>query len=860
MATIRVAIVPAVVAVAAVVAVILPLFAAASPASTRSGDDIGLDATERAWIATHPTLRMAIIPDAPPLEYVTGGTARGLTVEYTRQLSLLTGLKIDHVAVATLPKRDMLRQGQADLTFAITFDEQASTSGGLSYQPMQIAGAMLVVSASGAPVVDTPAVLDGKRVMIPVGWPLRRELERFAPTATVVEAGPLSSLEAVDAGKADYALGSEIQFQPFLYRRMEGRLQIAGVFGNRMARVTAITREDAPVLTSIVRKALAAMPSDRSHEVYNRWLDTDSLDLPSASALGRHYAMEIAGVVLIVALLALLGLQANRQRLRARRNEREKAEFVAMVSHEIRSPMHAVLAAIELLSLTRLSAEQRHFVRLVDTGGKTLLHLVDDVLDASRIEAGRLPLTLAPVDLAALTADVAELHRLRAQANGTVLNVEFDAPAGGSSTLRVDGPRLSQVLHNLLSNAIKFTHGGTVRLCVALRPGTRSGLARVVIDVADTGVGISPEAQARLFKPYEQEAGAGRRAGGTGLGLSICRGLVDLMGGAISLSSKPGQGTTVSVTFEAEAVDPSAQPPLAATDDDTGHAAGGDRGYRGGSNAGAVTSAVSGVGGVTEPVDASRPPSAPRPRVLVIEDTPINQQALASQLRQLGCETTLAADGAAARGRFEDDAFALVLMDCDLPDTDGYTLAPMLRDAEQRLGRARTPIIAISAATGTTHVERCFAAGMDGVMSKPIRLGKLQSTLELWVDMPDPADRTGLIARTDGEGDRVPDAPPASAEADETAVGDAGHASEAEDALALDIEALRALAPLQDEDAVRHLAHRLHGAGLTLGWTALAAAAADVERQYSPGRQPDVAARQAALQILFKLWDAGHLR
>ncbi len=372
-----------------------------------------------------------------------------------------------------------------------------------------------------------------------------------------------------------------------------------------------------------------------------------------------------------------------------------KSEFLAHMSHEIRTPMNAVLGLAQVLEREPLADNQRDMVERIRSAGQSLLAILNDILDLSKIEAGQLRIESRPFDLAALLANLDSLMGQVARSKG--LSLRLEAPSNRLGPLLGDGLRLEQVLFNLTGNAIKFTEQGEVAVHINTLESSASEL-RLRFEVRDTGIGIAPDALARLFAPFAQaDAGISRRFGGTGLGLSICKRLVELMGGAIGAESQIGQGS--SFWFELP--------------------------FTRGSESEASTLAAA----------APRTPAGPRlvgAHLLVVDDSAMNRDLVERALHLEGATATLAADGLQAVQLLQTrpERFDAVLMDVQMPVMDGLAATRMIRG---QLGMIELPIIAFTAGVRDDQQAAARAAGADDVLAKPMDLEQMAVLLSKWI-------------------------------------------------------------------------------------------------------------------------------
>jgi signal transduction histidine kinase/CheY-like chemotaxis protein len=426
------------------------------------------------------------------------------------------------------------------------------------------------------------------------------------------------------------------------------------------------------------------------------WTYGDRVSIYQMAVLLLAFGVSLVSFILaqqarLTALLADRARFARSARRRALAASKAKTEFLATMSHEVRTPMNSILGFTALLKRdATLSPETQSRVEMVSKAGESLLALLNDILDFSKVEAGQVELELKQTDIAGVCREVVEIVRPTANDKGLALAfAQGEAPEG---LFRADALRLRQILLNLLNNAVKFTEHGAVELILSMTE-TDDGPTTARFEVRDTGIGIDPAVTPRLFTRFSQaDSSVSRQYGGTGLGLAICKGLVERMSGRIGVDSQPGQGAAF--WFEI---------PLDAA-------------------------------GLAEEINRADAAAERRPldgTLLLVDDHPVNRQLGQALLEMLGCRVDLAESGEQAVEAAGKGVYDAILMDVHMPGMDGLTATRLIRQMPGAKGS--TPIIALSADVLPQNIALCLKAGMVDHVPKPVQLDVLYAVLRRWM-------------------------------------------------------------------------------------------------------------------------------
>ncbi|MET0106535.1 MAG: transporter substrate-binding domain-containing protein, partial [Sedimenticola sp.] len=525
--------------------------------------------------------------------------------------------------------------------------------------------------------------LSGKTVAVERGYVMQEKLQNEYPGISLLETETSqAAIEAVATGRADAYIGNLANATHQIQKHGLDNLKIAAPtpFDNHDQAMGV--RKDWPELASIIDKAIATMTPEEHQEIRNRWMSV-------------RYEMEfdysliwkvLLGIAVLFGFVAYwnrrLAREVDQRRLAeiAQRTAREEAEqanraksiFLANMSHELRTPLNAVLGFSQLMGADKqLSSHQRSNLEIINRSGHHLLQLINDVLDMSKIEAGKIGLEMENIDLGALIRDVLDMMRERAEQKG--LQLIFDQSSDFPRFVRGDGPKIRQILINLLSNGIKFTDFGGVTLRLKAKNGV-PGQITLQGEVQDSGQGIAPEDMDRIFLPFEQLVSSAEQKG-TGLGLAITRQFVELMDGEISAQSRPGKGSTFSFHIQ---VEPGSEEEAFVSEQRES----------------------SRVIGLAEPVQEWR--------ILIAEDQPENQALLQQLLKQVGFRVRVAEDGKKAVQIYQQWHPHFIWMDRRMPRMDGLAATRKIR---QLPGGDKVIIAALTASVFLEQRNEVMEAG-----------------------------------------------------------------------------------------------------------------------------------------------------
>ena len=678
---------------------------------TYAGKELVLTKTEKEWIRKHPTIRFVSDPMWEPFEFVNKqGKFSGIVSDYIDLISKRTGLKFQRTKIKNwLDGLKKIKERKSDMLSCVK--ETPERKKILNFTKPYLIYSIVMTTTLDKPFLDTIKDLYGKTVVAVKGYATTEMLERKYPKIKLIYVDNINqALEAVSSGKA-YSFVSILPIVSYNINKYGySNLKIAGKIKDKFPLRMALRKDWGTTGVDILNKALDSINKQEKNKIYNKWVG-----ITFNNKINYTIIWQIMLVVIIIFAITLYwirklkieikerkrverdlmlqGMELEKAIKKAKSANRAKSEFLSNMTHEIRTPMNAIIGFTELLDDQIKEPRLKSYVKTIKNAGNTLLILINDILDLSKIEAGKLNIEKRPTDIHKLAEELGSIFLINIKKKGLSLIIDVDKSIPHS--LLLDEVRLRQILFNLIGNALKFTERGDIRLRFKAK-NINKELSKLdlIIEVEDTGIGIPKDQINKIFGEFEQVEGQdSKKYGGTGLGLAISNKLTKLMGGELSVKSEVGKGTTFSIILQNIDISSATH-----TED----------------NDKKIVASNGEI--VFEPAT-----------ILVVDDIQNNLDLIVNNFENTNITLFTARNGKEAIEIFKKEHIDLILMDIRMPIMDGYEAAEIIKQ------KSSVPIIALTASVMMEDYKQKKKENFDGFLHKPVFKKDLFEKLSLFL-------------------------------------------------------------------------------------------------------------------------------
>lgn len=654
---------------------------------------ISLTQEEKSYLDLKKEIKYCIDPNWMPLEGLEDNRHIGISSNYIEIFSKRAGVKMTLVPTTSWEESlHFVKERKCDaLSLA---SKTKSRSEFLDFTSSYLETPIVVATKVGIPFIDDISLIVEKKLGVVKGYSLLETIREEYPYISLVEVDSIQDgLKRVEDGEIFGYLDNTIVINHEIQQNFVGTLAISGKLNYKIL-LSFATRNDEKILKKIFEKVILSLEKETKIKLLNKWVRVNYNTQTNYKILVNSIVIFIVIIIAVIywnRRLSKLNRQLAQQRDRAEEMTRIKSEFLANMSHEIRTPMNGIIGMSHIVLQSELNYKQRNFIEKIDNSAKQLLGIINDILDLSKMEAGKMELESVQFDLYEIINDSISLIETKTNEKGLSVVVHYNESIG--RYFHGDPLRVLQILNNLLSNATKFTHKGEILVYVL-----KGHEGKIRIEVKDTGIGLDSEDKKKLFDSFSQGDGTTtRNYGGTGLGLTITKQLISMMNGEIWVESQKGVGSNF--IFEIDLGEAEVKKECSST----------------------ISSGDS---------SNIKLPSLVEKKILVVEDNVINQDVLVGLLEESGVGIDIAEDGEVAVKLFQKNHYDLIFMDIQMPIMDGFAATQIIRESNKKV-----PIIALTANVLKDDIQKSKDAGMNGHLNKPLNVKELFQVVKKFLDV-----------------------------------------------------------------------------------------------------------------------------